>query len=676
MEFSKFRQLLRNQVELMFNSNSFLFITNTDNETITDIYLDSFPPGTNEIFRERREFDCSCCKQFIRQFGNVVAIKDNKLISIWDFEIENCKFTSVIKALSEYVKSNAIESIFITDDLCFGVNHNFEEMGNNVVQKWEHFFIKTDPKFINRTTDTIRTVQSEYNGIKDVFKRSLEEINEDSIKIVLDLISQNSLYRGKEWENVLKKFLSIHKEYHTLPEKDRENYLWEQTVLNGPVIGKIKNHSIGVLLTNLTDKMDVNIAVTKYESIVAPANYKRPKAIFTKAMVEQAKATIEKAGYLDSLKRRHATINDININNILYSNKDILKEDLDIFSELKKDSINKNNFKKIKKIHINEFIADVLPRLTNVEILFENRHKNNLMSLIAPQDISSKNMFKWDNPYSWSYNGNVTDSIKKNVKKAGGNVGGVLRFSIQWNDDSKNLCDLDAHCIEPDRNPIFFQNKGITHKSTGILDVDIMEPGNNVAVENITWSNINKMQEGEYLFYVHNYTKRTDEGGFKAEIEFDGKIYSYEYNKTLKQDEKIVVMKMNFSKQNGLKIRGGLSSTSTNKTIWNIQTNDFIPVSLIMNSPNYWDEQKGSGNKHYFFIIKDCLNDGDPNGFYNEFLKEDLLKHKRVFEALGEKMKVNKSENQLSGLGFSETKEKTLICKLSGDIKRVIELQF
>lgn len=93
-----------------------------------------------------------------------------------------------------------------------------------------------------------------------------------------------------------------------------------------------------------------------------------------------------------------------------------------------------------------------------------------------------------------------------------------------------------------------------------------------------------------------------------------------------------------------------------------IELKNNTEAELFIASPNYFDEQDGIGHRHLFFFLKDCVNTEEPNGFYLEFLDNDLMKHKRVFEALGAKCHVEDTDDQLSGIGFSMTKN---ICFLN-----------
>lgn len=688
--FRDFVKAIQKNLQQMSKDSSRLFTVNVDTEELYNLYLDSFPAGTNEIYRERREYDCSCCRHFIRDVGNVVSIKNGELHTIWGINpVSDDKYNVVAAALDAYVKQKAVLGVFLKKEKRIGTPENREMLPTGKINKYEHFFVDLPEICIFKECygHTLEGDLSQFRDVRNVFKRSLDEISKEAVDTVLELIAQNSLYKGAEWKKQLTEFKNYQKEYGKLTDEQKELWIWEKSIAAGAVIGKIRNHSIGTLLVNISEGMDLDLAVRKYEQIVAPVNYKRPKAIFTKKMLENAKKTITELGYMDSLQRRFATLDDITVNNILFSNKDAAKRitgAMDLFDEMEQDvAIDPKRFSKVEEISAEDFIKNVLPVAKELEVYLENKHIQNMVSLIAPEVADAKTMFKWNNGMSWAYTGNITDSnIKENVKAAGGSVTGIVRFSIQWNDgNGKDNSDLDAHCLEPQGGDhIYFSHK-ISRYTGGELDIDITDPiyqcksNGGVAVENITYPSKERMKPGTYKFYVNQYSFRNSQG-FKAEVEVNGEIHSYEYNSPVRGNvdvaEVILDQSGNFKVVD--KLPGNCATIS--KDVWGIKTLQFTPVSVVCYSPNYWDEQKGIGHQHLFFMLKDCINPEEPNGYYNEFLKPELEQHRRVFEALGSKAHVKDVDDQLSGVGFSLTKRNDLIIKVKGATERVLKVKF
>ena len=673
MEFVAMRDKLIKHFNKMTKDVDQLFEVDVDKDELWNLYLDSFPPGTNEIYRERREHDCSCCRHFVKSIGNAVVIQDGKVHTIWEFDSKSATYQPVLDALDRYVKAHAVSDVFKSPQNKVGANHNFENTVEGVKQ-WDHFYLELPNKFVEKYS--IGTTKGRFRDTRNVFKRSLDEISLEAIETIMELISSNTLYKGAEWKEPLQEFRKYKKAYEKLDTDQKELFAWEQSVKAGPVIGKIKNHSIGVLLTDVSEGMDLDAAVRRYENIVAPQNYKRSKPIYTKRMLDDAKKTITELGYMESLKRRFATLDDITVNNILFSNKDSAKRIAgaeDIFADMERGvKSSPKKFSKVEEISADKFISEVLPTAQELEVYLENKHTSNMVSLIAPENGDSKTMFKWNNGFSWAYAGNVTDSMKERVKAAGGKIDGDLRFSIQWNEDGEDDCDLDAHCKTP-CTEIYYSHKH-DFITNGYLDVDIINPGRNVAVENITWANRNTMRNGTYKFFVHQFSGSV-KSGFRAEIEFDGQVRSFDYPHSMRSGENVMVAEITLN--NGqFTIKELLPSNVSSKEVWNVHTNEFVPVSVVCYSPNYWDEQSGIGHKHVFFMLKDCINPEMPNGFFNEYLKQELTEHRKVFEALGAKMHVEDVDDQLSGIGFSTTKRGDIVVKVKGNTERIMKVKF
>ena len=685
-EFMFLKKKLYEHFNEMQKESNRLFEVDVDKDELWNTYLDSFSAGTNKIFRERREHDCSCCRQFIKNIGAAVVIKNNQMHTIWELDVKNTIYQPVCDALDSFVKAHAVKDIYTTKIPKIGTDYNFEEI-NGKAYRWDHFFLKLPDKFVNKTDRSNEEIKGEFRDTKNVFKRSLDEISMDALDTILELISTNTLYKGEEWKGVLTQFKEYKNEYDKLmSDFERDLYAWEKSVSAGMAIGRIRNHSIGTLLTNVSEGMDLDTAVKKYEQIVAPANYKRPKAIFTKRMLEDAKKTITELGYMDSLQRRFANLNDITVNNVLFSNKSAAKRMIgadDIFGQMERDTVvNPKKFSKVEEISAQDFIDKVLPTAKEIEAFVENKHEKNFVSMIAPVNPDAKTMFKWNNGLSWAYSGNITDSdMKQNVKAAGGNVDGILRFSIMWNEGQNDNSDLDAHCKEPDGNEIYFGNcrKPSVSKCGGQLDIDITHPMEQMvgkpSVENITWADMSRMKPGVYKFFVNQYAARGSKG-FKAEIEFNGEIFAFEYNSPVSGNVQVAEVTLDENGNFSIKEKLSGSSSISSREIWNVNTNQFVPVSVISYSPNYFDEQDGIGHRHLFFFLKDCVNSEEPNGFYLEFLDNDLMKHKRVFEALGAKCHVENTDDQLSGIGFSMTKRADLVVKVKGATERVMKIKF
>jgi len=668
--FKEFKIAIERQFELMKGHQ--LFRTEVEKELLWLTYLESFPPGTNPQYKERTEYDCQACKSFIRAVGSMVAVIDGELVSLWDVEV-NRPYDKVAAELSELAKSAPIKNILLHDSALVGVDKNFQDLDGEILT-WEHFYLKLPPSCVNNDRGA---VYADKRSQKDVFARSLQEITIDALETVVDLIGQNSLYRGEEHLHSVQSFQKEKKAYDKLETpRAQELFCWRQDL--GPAVTRIRSSAIGTLLVDLSEGEDLDAAVRMFESKVAPSNYKRPKSIVTKAMIERARKTVEELGYGTALGRRFAVIDDITVDNVLFANRNArISMSTDVFDDMISETPgDTKHLDRVEKVDINVFLENILPKATSVELLLEGRHSGNLVNLVAPSDPESKLLFKWTNNFSWAYAGDLADSIKERVKARGGSVTGDFRASLAW----FNSDDLDLHLIEPSGFRIYFGNKG-SPATGGTLDVDMNVYASGLgfsrnAVENITYESRSRMRSGVYKLIVNNYTHREHiDVGFEVELEFDGRITTFACNREVRYKEDVVVAVFSYSPSEGIKILQSLPMQSVSRTLWNLPTEKFHPVTIALLSPNHWDNRP-TGNKHYFFMLQDCKREGSSRGFFNEQLSDDLREHRKVFEILGAKMRTEEEGEQLSGLGFSSTQRSSVYAKVTGSFTRIVNVTF
>ena len=596
------------------------------------------------------------------------------MVSVWDIKVPE-EYQSSVDAMAQLVKSHEIDNVYRHFEKEVGTDHSLQLLDDESVKKWDHFHFDLPDIYVDAAPGT---KLGELKATKEVFKRGLEELTLDSAEIVLDQIEAKVLLRGDEYKRKVVEFVKQLKAYNKIKKIRKDNYCWKQSSKLG-ISARFRGTVIGTLLVDIAEGTKLEVAIDKYNLKTDPNNFKRCTSAVTTKMTKDAEKTASDLGIIPALSRRCAVTSDVTVDNVIYADKAVRKA-MSAFDLVMDTTLDKKpDLTNALQMSIWTFLEDIVPNATNIQVLLENKHTNSLMTLVAPVHPMAPNILSWGNNFSWAYNGDITDSMKERVKVAGGRVDGAFRFTHSWNEIEPNQSLMDLHVFMPGNTHSYpntrhdqYGNRnservGWNHMkhvmSGGVQDVDYVDqaPKDFIPIENITFPNIDRMPEGDYLCKVHNWSYRQSGGRGKAEIEFGGNIYQYEYPAT-RHHQWISVAKVNL-KNKEFTIEHLLPHGESTTTVWGINSQKFHRVNMIMNSPNHWNGEK-SGNKHLFFILDKCKNPDPVRGFFPEFLMADLHKHRKVFEILGSKMKAEPTDDQLSGLGFSSSKVNQIVVKV------------
>ncbi len=628
---------------------------------IFDVYLAAFPDGTNPIFRVRTEHDCSLDKQFVRNLGCVVAIKHGVVQTVWDVPGLPYPYDVVAATLADHVRSLPIVSVYRSKERQYGAEKSVGLLDGAPHTFW-HFWGRVGAKHFSTTPDKAR---GDINTTVQVFQRGLDTLSMSAINTVLDLINANSLYRGAEFRNAVVEFAALLNAYQVL-NSDAARALFAWSNFDSPA-ARFRNTAMGTLSVDLSSGVALDDAVRMFESKVAPQNYKRTTALITPKMIENAVAELAGLGLEDAIERRHARLPDISVSNVLFVDNSVrgaMKDGLVglLSTAVKPVAVDVKN---AEPITIDRFLSDIVPKAASIDLMLDNRHLSNFVSLTAPVHADTGRLFKWNNGFAWSYDGDVADSIKEKVKRAGGKIDADLRVSLAWS----NHDDLDLHAEEPFGRHVYWRERGVPNNNgRGTLDVDMNNGFGNMSrepVENIVWNG--RMRDGLYFVKVHQFRKReNDNVGFTLETEYNGVVTQYRYNQAVNGFVPSLVITVTGGAVEKIEHTKQLTSTVAPVDKWGVRTQTLVPVNTLLASPNHWDDQT-IGNKHWFFVLKGCVNPEPVRGIYNEFLRGDLEQHRKVFEVLGAKTKAPFSPDQLSGVGFSSTQDNKAVVVVKGE---------
>lgn len=706
MNFKQYNDCIQDQFQKMAGT-SLLFRSEVSGETLANLYINSFSKEDDPIFRDENSTSHTCRndRNFLRRYGNIVTIIGGKIVTMFDFDCQNTPYHNSNTAMRNALVNSKIENIFkeVFSELNLlnyeKTNKNMTQFqlgnspsrvmytvedaqahGNRVIagQPYEffHFNVSLPKVYVDYSGSSIDTIMANYRDSKNVFQRGMQEIATETLELVIDLINQRSILNGESYLSKAEKFLQLKKEYEQIPDSQKDNWCWVNSV--DLPFAKFRNELIGTLCVDIV-KDGLEDAILAWNKRADPANYMKAVAPITANQIKEAEDFVVDNGYVDSFAREFANISDINVSDIIHINGDNKKK-AGLFDDL--PTTTKNTTPKldgVEEITIDKFMQTILPNATSIAVLFENRLQNNLVAITKPATEDSKPIFKWGNNFGWTYSNNLTgkSEIKEQVKLAGGNVDGIIRASVIWNDSGTDNSDLDLWAEQPGGQKIGF-NTGFRRDNgnqfsicKGQLDLDNTGPGTKIGVENIYFVDPKALKNGTYRFWVNQYSDRGSKG-FRAEIEMNGEIYSYSYDR--KVSGNVQVGEVTY-KDGVFSIDHKLTPTTINKEVWGIKSGEFHKANLVCLSPNHWGKDS-VGNKHYFFMLANCHPDEKLRGFHTEFLNSDLLQVRKVMEVLGSKRMITPSGSDLAGLGFNATVKDSVVVRVQGTHNRMLKINF
>ena len=152
MEFKIFADKVNAKFEEL-SKQEFLYKVNVPSDDVWNIYINSYPGVEAQIFRERPKHDCNTCKNFIKRLGNVVAITEQGLDSIWNVTGLDGQYKDVAEKLHSKVIQSDISGVFYTTESLAGKEYNIEATVAGDI-KWEHFYANISSKYVKQDMAT------------------------------------------------------------------------------------------------------------------------------------------------------------------------------------------------------------------------------------------------------------------------------------------------------------------------------------------------------------------------------------------------------------------------------------------------------------------------------------------------------------------------------------------
>jgi hypothetical protein len=312
----------------------------TDAADLFKLFLDELPP------EHKQGHTCRACRRFVEAYGGLVTIDDNGHTSpaFWPSGDDVPRmYRDAMDSVRRFVIRARVTGVFLTPDPFLGTPENegyrkpahpAEDQlaalgatpalphtcnGDHPAERitWRHFAVQTPATarmWRGGPTLTADQRMAELREEYGMLQRGLAELaTPDRCRQVRAMLSDGRLYRAEKALGIAEWLCQLHdaRDAAGKDSRRRDNVTW-LTVATAPAgFCHVKTTVISTLLDDLALGRPFNATQQAWNRMMDPRSYQRPQAPPSVGNIDRAEKLIEQLGLAPALRRRFATMADV-----------------------------------------------------------------------------------------------------------------------------------------------------------------------------------------------------------------------------------------------------------------------------------------------------------------------------------------------------------------------------